>query len=172
MTQERGGWIPWYCEDSPGWLELSLAARGAAEGIARKMGPHRGELHLGPRGLRGLAVLLRCSWAELEPALAELTEGPHPRLVVSEDQRVIIDLYFAARKDRPRVFRQPIPQKLRRFIIERDQGVCHLCQGLVAAAELHLDHVVPWSRGGPNTAENLRVAHARCNMRKGARWTT
>jgi len=91
VDPDRGDWIPWYVDDSAGWLELSLAARGAAEGIARKMGPRRGELRLGSRGLRGLALLLGCSWEELEPALAELLSGPHPRLVLSEDQRVLID---------------------------------------------------------------------------------
>jgi hypothetical protein len=97
MTKERdrGEWIPWYCEDSPGWVELSFAARGVAEGIARKMGRSRGEIHLGSRGLRGLCKLLHGQWEEFEPAMAELlAEGPDgepPRLVLSEDQRVLID---------------------------------------------------------------------------------
>ena len=95
MSRDRGDWIPWYCEDSPGWLELSLVARGAAEGIARKMGRNRSELHLGSRGLRGLATLLRCRWEELEPALAELlSPGPNgedPRLVYDEERRVLTD---------------------------------------------------------------------------------
>lgn len=98
MTRERGDWIPWYVDDSPGWLALSLAARGAAEGIARKMGRRSGELHLGAHGLRGLAVLLRCSWEELEPALAELLGGPEPRFVVTEDQRLLIDPQHEERK--------------------------------------------------------------------------
>lgn len=98
MTRERGDWIPWYVDDSPGWLELSLAARGAAEGIARKMGRRSGELHLGARGLRGLTSLLRCSWDELEPALQELLAGPEPRYVVTEDERLLIDPQHAERR--------------------------------------------------------------------------
>lgn len=97
-ARDRGDWIPWYLADSASWLELSLAARGAAEGIARKMGRTSGELHLGSRGLRGLALLLGCSWEELEPAITELLSGPHPRLVLSEDQRVLIDPDHASRK--------------------------------------------------------------------------
>jgi hypothetical protein len=95
-------WIPWYTEDSPGWLELSLAARGAAEGIARKMGRDRDELHLGSRGLRGLAILLHCRWEDLEPALAELlSPGPHgepPRLVYDPERQVIHDPEAADRR--------------------------------------------------------------------------
>lgn len=97
-ADDRGDWIPWYVDDSPTWLRLSLAARGAAEGIARKMGPRRGELRLGSLGLEGLADLLRVPWAELEPALAELLAGPHPRFLVSEDQRVLIDPDHASRR--------------------------------------------------------------------------
>jgi hypothetical protein len=69
--REHDKWIPWYVEDTPGWLELSLAARGAMEGIARKLNDKTGRLTL-RRGLPSLALLLHVSWAELEPALAEL----------------------------------------------------------------------------------------------------
>lgn len=69
--REHDEWIPWYVEDTPGWLELSLAARGAMEGIARKLNKKTGKLHL-RRGLSSLALLLHCRWEELEPALAEL----------------------------------------------------------------------------------------------------
>jgi 5-methylcytosine-specific restriction endonuclease McrA len=33
---------------------------------------------------------------------------------------------------------------------------------------LHIDHVKPLSKGGDDTLENVRPAHAQCNMRKGA----
>lgn len=95
-------WIPWYTRDTAGWLELSLAARGAAEGIARKMGRDRDELHLGSRGLRGLARMLGCSWEELEPALAELLapgpDGEPPRLVHDRERGVLRDPDATARR--------------------------------------------------------------------------
>lgn len=68
---EHDEWIPWYVEDTPGWLELSLGARGAMAEIARKLN-RGGELRL-RRGLSSLAVLLRLRWeGELEGAVAEL----------------------------------------------------------------------------------------------------
>ncbi len=91
VSRDRGDWIPWYCETTAGWAELSLAARGVAEGTARLMGPKRSEVHLGSRGLRGLCVLLHAKWEEFEPAMVELLGGAHPRLVLSEDHRVLID---------------------------------------------------------------------------------
>lgn len=37
---------------------------------------------------------------------------------------------------------------------------------------LHLDHVIPLSRGGTHTLDNLRPAHALCNIRKNRRLTS
>src|SRR5690349_4444194 len=101
VTRDRGDWIPWYVEDSPGWLALSLAARGLAEGIARKMGRKRSELPLGSRGIRGIEQLMGRPWAEIEPAIRELLakgpateefiEGTPARLVYDATRRVLID---------------------------------------------------------------------------------
>jgi len=33
---------------------------------------------------------------------------------------------------------------------------------------LHIDHLIPISKGGPDTLENVRPSHAICNLRKGA----
>lgn len=55
-------------------------------------------------------------------------------------------------------------------ILERDGMTCHLCLDEIdGLADLHFDHVIPLSKGGPHVAENIRPAHARCNLRKGAR---
>ncbi|MEM7285436.1 MAG: HNH endonuclease [Actinomycetota bacterium] len=56
----------------------------------------------------------------------------------------------------------------------RDGWECWLCElpidpdALVGSAErATVDHVVPRSRGGPTEPTNLRLAHARCNGRRG-----
>jgi 5-methylcytosine-specific restriction endonuclease McrA len=33
---------------------------------------------------------------------------------------------------------------------------------------LHIDHIIPISKNGPDTLENVRPAHGRCNISKGA----
>lgn len=55
-------------------------------------------------------------------------------------------------------------------ILARDGMVCHICAGAIESlADLHFDHVIPLSKGGPHHADNVRPAHAACNLRKGAR---
>jgi 5-methylcytosine-specific restriction endonuclease McrA len=47
--------------------------------------------------------------------------------------------------------------------------MCHLCGLPVGARERHWDHVVPLSKGGAHSMDNIRVSHAVCNQRKGNR---
>lgn len=48
--------------------------------------------------------------------------------------------------------------------------VCHICTEAIASLDdLHFDHVIPLAKGGPHAAENIRPAHAICNIRKSAR---
>ena len=52
-------------------------------------------------------------------------------------------------------------------IFERDKAHCYLCKGDVVRTEASLDHVIPLSRGGIHDPSNVRLAHRRCNSRKG-----
>lgn len=66
-----------------------------------------------------------------------------------------------------------IPRQMRAIsrknILIRDQYTCQYCHTRFGAGELTLDHVVPRSRGGSNTWENLVACCLRCNNRKGDR---
>lgn len=55
----------------------------------------------------------------------------------------------------------------RRNILHRDGHSCQYCG--YSGDELTLDHVIPRSRGGGETWENLVTACVRCNVRKGNR---
>lgn len=58
----------------------------------------------------------------------------------------------------------------RKRIIEKYGMVCHLCGGeILSRSDLHMDHVIPLARGGAHIEENIRPAHAECNVRKGAK---
>lgn len=50
---------------------------------------------------------------------------------------------------------------------ERIQHLCYICGAVVALEDLTLDHVIPSSKGGSDTFENLMPVHRTCNCRKG-----
>jgi len=67
-----------------------------------------------------------------------------------------------------------IPRRLslpltRRTILARDHFTCQYCGAQPGKGSLTVDHVVPRSRGGENTWENVVAACAPCNQRKGGR---
>lgn len=57
----------------------------------------------------------------------------------------------------------------RRAVMLRDNRTCQYCGATGSAAVLTLDHLVPRSRGGQTTWENVVTACRTCNMRKGGR---
>lgn len=56
----------------------------------------------------------------------------------------------------------------RKNILLRDRYTCQYCHKTLPAAELTLDHVIPRSRHGETTWENLVACCHKCNNRKGS----
>ncbi len=57
----------------------------------------------------------------------------------------------------------------RRNIFARDENRCQYCGKKHPTPELSLDHVIPRSRGGRTTWDNVVCSCTRCNARKGGR---
>jgi hypothetical protein len=59
-----------------------------------------------------------------------------------------------------------VPQGVRMFVIDRDNGQCQRCGSV---DDLHVDHVVPRcvGRGGSSEPDNLQVLCRTCNLSKG-----
>lgn len=53
-------------------------------------------------------------------------------------------------------------------VIHRDfNGLCALCGEPVTLEDASRDHIVPRSRGGSNSRENIQLTHKSCNNLKG-----
>jgi 5-methylcytosine-specific restriction endonuclease McrA len=66
-----------------------------------------------------------------------------------------------------------VPKRQVRFsrynIYARDKCTCQYCDSRYPRQELNLDHVIPRSRGGTSTWENVVCSCQECNRRKGGR---
>jgi len=63
--------------------------------------------------------------------------------------------------------KERIPLNLRRRVIERDGLYCVYCDDDLRDAEIHMDHVIPESKGGETSYNNLQVTCRKCNLAKG-----
>jgi hypothetical protein len=70
---------------------------------------------------------------------------------------------FSVRRKRFRRSRY-IPKSIKRAVIARD-----LKGEEYDSSKHHIDHVWPFSKGGSNTSDNLRVVEKKRNLRKGAK---
>jgi 5-methylcytosine-specific restriction endonuclease McrA len=52
------------------------------------------------------------------------------------------------------------------LIIKQFGYICHICNGTIDHNDLHMDHVIPLSRGGAHSQGNLMPSHSICNLRK------
>ncbi|MCX7361699.1 MAG: HNH endonuclease [Alphaproteobacteria bacterium] len=62
--------------------------------------------------------------------------------------------------------------RLRATVLIRDSCLCRMCGASPAkdpAVTLHVDHIVPWSKGGPTTLLNLQTLCSACNIGKSNR---
>ena len=59
--------------------------------------------------------------------------------------------------------RERIPDAVRLFVWQRDQGKCVKCG---TAEQLEYDHIIPISRGGSSTERNVQLLCEACNREK------
>ena len=59
--------------------------------------------------------------------------------------------------------------RMRFLVMQRDNFKCRLCGASPAkdaSVELHIDHIVPWSKGGETNIDNLQTLCSKCNLGK------
>lgn len=91
--------------------------------------------------------------AEAEKVKKELQKDAH-RAFVAQQRRLMTD-------------------SLRYDVMRRDGFRCQICGATAADGyKLHVDHILPVSKGGKTEMGNLRTLCERCNMGKGAKIET
>ena len=100
-------------------------------------------------------------WCEIPvpPDEEDVVVTPSLRLKVPR----VLQLLSCDRSPRPEV------KFSRHNIYARDGSRCQYCGKRFSTSELSLDHVVPLSRGGLTTWENVVCACLKCNVRKGSK---
>ena len=107
--------------------------------------------------LARLTGLGRKSWKKMRRVLAKYFEF--------KDGRVFSPMLERWRWVERKQSRRPaIPSAIKAAVFKRDGEVCVYCGQ--TAGPFHLDHVVPWSRGGEHSVENLVVSCPSCNLSK------
>ncbi|MCU0507761.1 MAG: HNH endonuclease [Anaerolineae bacterium] len=105
-------------------------------------------------------ILLLKEKAELVEAAAERLHASRTSLPVP----LVIRLVYFVRVPHP-VALAPT----RRSVVMRDNFTCQYCGDSPGRGLLTLDHIVPRSKGGQTSWENVVAACRPCNMRKGDR---
>ena len=60
-----------------------------------------------------------------------------------------------------------IREKVELVLSEIDDGQCTICgEDLDLEEKMHIDHIIPFTKGGDNHLMNLRLTHPRCNIKK------
>lgn len=61
-----------------------------------------------------------------------------------------------------------VPRDMMLKVLRRDGQVCRACHKNVPDDKIEFDHIIPHSRGGPTSAENIRILCRECNRKKKA----
>lgn len=59
-----------------------------------------------------------------------------------------------------------IPRDVMLKVVRRDGQICQKCNKPVADNEVEFDHLIPFSKGGRSTTNNLSLVHKNCNRQK------
>ncbi len=59
-----------------------------------------------------------------------------------------------------------IPREIQFKVLKRDNQICQICGKNVFDDDIHFDHIIPWSKGGPTEVSNIRLLCSDCNLHR------
>ena len=130
--------------------------------------PKYKEMNVPPSRVGAKAYLRWGGWLKALEAFVDRVNRDAPPVPLVESSLATPAPNAAARKRTPR----DVPLGLRFRVFERYHHRCVFC-GRSAATDptisLHVDHIIPWARGGETVIDNLQLLCSDCNLGKGAR---
>ncbi len=64
-----------------------------------------------------------------------------------------------------------LTEKEKTIKLKQQNNLCPLCNNKIIASsdEIHIDHIIPLSKGGKDENNNLQIVHSVCNLKKGSK---
>jgi hypothetical protein len=156
-------WVLYEWQFSEARLKLSLGAQGLHRQLVDwAVSSGNNSLPNDPDKLIRIAGATKHEWAKYWPEVEPFWVVDGEELQLGEEAKRYCD---KRRWVSDLVQRTAVPVDIRQTVFSRDGSTCVLCG---ATERLELDHIKPWSAGGPHTVENLRVLCKPCNLRRGA----
>ena len=107
------------------------------------------------------------SWRKALEFFVENTADGAPSTSFTESEITVVDI-TPSPSEKHRTQRDP-SWRLRFLVNRRDRFTCRACGRSPAndiGVILHVDHIVPWSKGGETTLDNLQTLCEKCNLGK------
>lgn len=116
------------------------------------------------KALEAFVVYINATDSEYEPCASE------PDTIRNSTSNKLEEANEAVTFPKHRTSRN-INTRLRFKVLARDNFKCCACGASPAkdpSVELHVDHIIPWSKGGETEIDNLQTLCSKCNLGKGA----
>lgn len=91
------------------------------------------------------------------------------RQLIRERDRIPFKNSRSTRSDELRAYSRSIPPTLRRKILKAHDHKCAQCGRDLRQSGHHIDHIIPFSKGGLTAEDNLQALCPKCNLVKGNR---
>jgi len=91
---------------------------------------------------------------------AEIRGACEDRLMSFVSKRGIMTWDYRMMED------EPVSDSVRYRLLKKANGRCSLCGATKKETVLHVDHIVPRSKGGTNDESNLQILCLKCNLGK------